>query len=228
LPQQDSAGCTTDNESGSQINQQNSLSGSISPGSSPEPSPAVVVPTDHSRKPSRADSGKLYRIRHGILSRKLLNVLVQMGEDRRTLRRLEKQFRVALRPIGTMGNLFFDRFWSSYMRLMLICRVEARFIQGHLSNKTTPTSLVALVPGPQPALVSQDSEGQQSEAAQYGEDLPPDLFRELVLVQRYDRHHSREMFRALSLLLLLRRGGEEALEDWAAEMVGSGRPRQEG
>jgi hypothetical protein len=203
-------------------------SSSHHPEADPAVSPPVVVPTDRSRKSCRADSGKLHRIRHGILSREVLNVLVQMGEDRRTLRRLEKQFRVALRPTGTMGNLFFDRFWSSYLRLMLICAMEARFIQGHLSNKTTPTSLVALVPGPQPALVSQDSEGQQSEAAQYGEDLPPDLFRELVLVQRYDRHHSREMFRALSLLLLSRRGGEEALEDWAAEMVGGGRPRQEG
>ena len=53
------------------------------------------------------------------------------------------------------------------------------------------------------------------------EELPPDLLRGLVLAQRYDRHHSREMYRSLALLLLLRRGGEAALEDWASEMFGA-------
>jgi hypothetical protein len=175
----------------------------------------------------RTDVQKLHRIRHGILSREVMSVLVRMGEDPRTLRRLERQFHVALRPSGTMGNLFFDRFWSSYLRLMLVCRMEAQFIEGHFSKKTTPTSLVALVPGPQPTLVSPGSEDQQSEAAQYGGELAPELFRELVLVQRYDRCYSREMFRALSLLLILRRGGEAALESWASEMLGADQKRRD-
>jgi hypothetical protein len=59
------------------------------------------------------------------------------------------------------------------------------------------------------------------------QELPPELLRDLVLVQRYDRHHSRELYRALGLLLLLRRGGEPALEDWASEILGSGKTRQE-
>jgi hypothetical protein len=49
----------------------------------------------------------------------------------------------------------------------------------------------------------------------------------LVLVQRYDRHHSREMYRSLALLLLLRRGGEAALESWASEMFGPKQLRRE-
>jgi hypothetical protein len=35
------------------------------------------------------------------------------------------------------------------------------------------------------------------------------------------------MYRSLALLLLLRHGGEAALEDWASEMFGSGMKHKE-
>jgi hypothetical protein len=165
-------------------------------------------------------------VRHGILSREALDALVQTGEDRRTLRRLERQYRAALRPIGPFGNLFFDQFWSSYLKLILSSRLQTQLFMGQSVGKNKSDSLV-LVPGRQPTLVSQHADGQPVEAFPLIEELPPDLFRELALAQRYDRHHSREMYRSLALLLLLRRGGEAALESWASEMFGPKQLRRE-
>jgi hypothetical protein len=76
-------------------------------------------------------------------------------------------------------------------------------------------------------LVRQDPNVLPSDATPLAEELPPDLFRRLVLAQRYDRHFSREMYRSLALLLLMRRGGEAALESWASEMFGAEQPRKE-
>jgi len=185
----------------------------------------VQAPTKP-RKSCRTDSGKLHRVRHGILSREVLDALVQVGEDRRTFRRLERQYRTALQPIGPFGNMFFDRFWSSYLRLILIGRLETHLIAGNSVGKSKPESL-ALVPGHQPTLVRQDPDGQLSEDIPLEIQLPPDLLRGLVLAQRYDRHFSREMFRSLALLLLMRRGGEAALESWASEMLDAEQSQKE-
>ena len=178
------------------------------------------------RKVCRTDSGKLHRVRHGILSREALDALVQLGENRKTFRRLERQYRAALRPIGPFGNLFFDRFWSAYLKLVLGGLLETKLFSGKSVSKSKSASL-ALVPGRLPTLVSQHTDGQPVEAIPLNEELPPDLLRQLVLAQRYDRHHSREMYRSLAVLLLLRRGGEAALESWASEMLGAEQPRTE-
>lgn len=50
--------------------------------------------------------------------------------------------------------------------------------------------------------------------------IEQDLLRELTLVQRYDRHFSKEMFGALALLLVLRRSGEAGLEDALTKIFG--------
>jgi hypothetical protein len=198
-----------------------------------EPAPGFheAPKSPKARKSRRTDSGKLHRVQHGILSREALAALVQLGEDLKSLRRLERQYRAALRPPGPIGNLIFDRFWSSYLRLLLISRLETRLTAGKSAGQSTGSRKLdswALAPGPQPTLVCEDLSGQPSELIPLTEDLPPDLLHNLVLAQRYDRNHSREMYRALALLLLLRRGGEAALEGWASEMLG-GRPakRQE-
>ena len=201
---------------------------------SPGSCPLDVIPANaeqefrkrEPRKVCRTDSGKLHRVKHGILSREALDALVQVGEDRKTFRRLERQYRAALRPIGPFGDLFFDRFWSSYLKLILVGRLETQLFAGKSVGKSKSDSLV-LVPGHQPTLVSQHPDGQPVEAIPLNEELPPDLLRGLVLAQRYDRHHSREMYRALALLLLLRRGGQAALESWAIEMFGAKQPRRE-
>jgi hypothetical protein len=199
-----------------------------SPDSSPGARPLDLIPANaeqevrkrEPRKVCRTDSGKLHRVKHGILSREALDALVEVGEDRRTLRRLERQYRSALRPIGPFGDLFFDRFWSSYLKLILVGRLETHLFAGKSVDKSKSNSL-ALVPGSLPTLVSQHPDDQPVEAIPLIEELPPDLLRGLVLAQRYDRHHSREMYRSLALLLLLRRGGEAALESWASEMFGA-------
>ena len=178
------------------------------------------------RERRRADSGKLHRVRHGILSREALNALVQAGEDRKTFRRLERQYREALRPVGPFGDLFFDRFWSSYLKLILVGRLETQLFTGKSAAKSNAATL-ALVPGYLPTLVSSHPDSHPVEAIPLNEELPPDLLRGLVLAQRYDRHHSREMYRSLALLLLLRRGGEDGLEDWASELLSDRKTHKE-
>ena len=165
-------------------------------------------------------------MRHGILSREALDALVQSGEDRKTFRRLERQYREALQPIGPFGNLFFDRFWSSYLKLILVGRLETQLFTGKSASKSNAATL-ALVPGHLPTLVSSHPDSHPVETIPLNEELPPDLLRGLVLAQRYDRHHSREMYRSLALLLMLRRGGETALEDWASEILGNGKTHKE-
>jgi hypothetical protein len=135
-----------------------------------------VQPPTKPRNSCRTDRGKLHRTRHGILARESLDALVQAGEDRRTFRRLERQYRAALRPIGPLGNLFFDRFWSSYLKLVLIGRLETQLVAGKSEAESKSVSL-ALVPGRLPTLVSQHPDGQPAEAIPLNEELPPDLLR---------------------------------------------------
>ena len=219
------------NITGSQLNEDSSSPEPHSPEASSGSMDVISANTEQEcgkrepRKVCRTDSGKLHRVRHGILSREALDALVQVGEDRKTLRRLERQYRAALRPIGPFGNLFFDRFWSSYLKLILVGRLETQLFTGKSVSKSKSASW-ALVPGRLPTLVSQQSD-QPVDAIPSNEELDPDLMRGLLLAQRYDRHHSREMYRSLALLLLLRRGGEAALESWASEMLGGEQPRSE-
>ena len=222
------------NVTSSQLSEGSSSPEPLSPATSPASHPLGEIPAiaeqlvrkRESRKACRTDSGKLHRVRHGIRSREALDALVLLGEDRRTFRRLERQYRAALRPIGPFGSLFFDQFWSSYLKLILSSRLQTQFFMSKSVGKSKSDSL-ALVPGRQPTLVSQHADGQPVDAIPLIEELPPDLFRELALAQRYDRPHLREMYRSLALLLLMRRGGEAALEDWASEMFGAKQPRKE-
>ena len=167
----------------------------------------------------RKDFGQSHRVQHGILSREVLGTLTQLGENPKTYRRLERQFRKALQPKGTFGRLFFDRFWSSYLRLMLIARLEARLLRPRLAKKRNSLASVSLVPDNLPTLILPDGDDQASEDDSALTELPAELLRQLVLAQRYDRHHSREMYRCLAVLFLLRRGGEELLESWASAML---------
>ena len=173
--------------------------------------------------PRRKDSGQPHRVRHGVLSREVLATLTQLGENPKTYRRLERQFRAALRPSGPWGNLFFDRFWACYLRLMLIGRLETQLLSSKPACNRASIPPLSLMPGKQPTLVLTGGHGQLSRAETPLTELPPDLLGQLVLAQRYDRHYAREMYRVLALLLLLRRGGETALEVWATEMLGAGK-----
>ena len=175
----------------------------------------------------RKDSGQPHRVQHGVLSREVLAALTRLGENPKTYRRLERQFRAALRPSGPWGNLFFDRFWACYLRLMLIARLETQLLSSKPAGKSASTPRLSLVPGKQPTLLLTDDDGQLSKGEPQLAELPRDLLGQLVLAQRYDRHHAREMYRSLALLLLLRRGGEAALEAWAGEMLGASKSTRE-
>lgn len=166
------------------------------------------------RKRQRKDKGRLHAVRHGALARHPLDALRHLGEDPRLLRRLERQFRRDLMPSGTIANLIFDRFWSSYLRCLLAARAEARAFVTSGHDETKAARVPQLIQGDPPALIIDDDQQLLRQA------LAPDLLRQLLLVQRYDRHFSREMYHALALLLVLRAHGEPGLEQSITRMVG--------
>lgn len=82
-----------------------------------------------------------------------------------------------------------------------------RTIQAGEPTQNIPSITV----GPTPALVWPE-QGKIPDS-----ELQEALFREMALVERYDRHISREMHRALGALILMRDHGAESL----AQVVGS-------
>ena len=156
----------------------------------------------------RKDQGRLHVSRHAVLSRYPLEALQSVGEDVKKYRRLERRFRETLKPVGEIGGFLFDRFYSSYLRCVLAARIEATSFARTATSADPSGGVPALLERDVPTLVSPDGQRNNSFHAIF----PTDLFRELVLIQRYDRHFSREMFRALSLLLALRDNGEADLQ----------------
>jgi hypothetical protein len=162
---------------------------------------------------SRKDKGRVHSTQHAILSRYPLEALVSLGENLRSLRRIELKFRVELKPSGIVGAVVFDRFFSSYLRCVLAARAEAAAFAPIDGPAGQPRRTASLKEAILPTLVLQDS-GVSSE------DLSPDLARQLVLIARYDRHFAREMYRALAFLLVLRSSGQAGLEQFAEHMLG--------
>jgi hypothetical protein len=166
----------------------------------------------------RKDRGRLHVTRHGVLSRYVFEALQNVGEDVKKFRRLERRFRETLISDGEAANLIFDRFFSSYLRCVLVARVEASAFTPSATTMANPsTDLPALYERDVPTLVSPDGE----EARPIHANFQPELLRELALVQRYDRHFSREMLRNLSLLLVLRDRGEDGLQQFIAQILGA-------
>jgi hypothetical protein len=161
---------------------------------------------------TRKDKNRLHATRHGVLSRHPLETLARLGENVRTLRRIERKFREALKPSGIVAELWFDRFFSSYLRCVLAARAEATaFVP---IDQPTGESRLVLKERELPTLVLEDSSGTSETQ------LSTDLIRQLALVTRYDAHSSKEMFRALGMLLILRSGGEAALEQCVGKILG--------
>jgi len=165
---------------------------------------------------TRKDRGRLHAVRHGALARYPLEALRHLGEDGKALRRLEQRFRAELKPRGIIADLLFDRFWSAYLRCLLAARVEAgAFLAAEQNPGQAKGRVPALIQADQPTLVIDD---EQISVAQ--QTLAPDVLHQLLLVQRYDRHFSREMYQALALLLVMRASGEQGLEQSIAKMFG--------
>lgn len=57
--------------------------------------------------------------------------------------------------------------------------------------------------------------------------IPQDIFRQLLLAPRYDRHFSREAHHLLGLLIVMRDGGETALEMWIRSKLGLTKDQKE-
>jgi hypothetical protein len=168
---------------------------------------------------TRKDKKRLHSMRHGALSRFPLEALASLGESIKALRKIERKLREELKPSGIIAEIFFDRFWSSYLRCLLAARTEAialtPFDQPTGQTRQTPSLKEAELP----VLVWQNRD-MLSDA------FSPDLFRQLVLVERYDRHFSREMYRSLAMLLILRSGCEAGLRQCIGKLLGSNAPSE--
>jgi hypothetical protein len=170
----------------------------------------------HSPNP-RKDKNHFHATRHGVLSRYPLEALASLGENTRNLRRIERKFREELKPSGILATTLFDRFFSSYLRCLLAARAEAATFAQTDQPAGEPPHFVSLKERDVPTLVLQDSSGASTAH------LPADLLRQLALAARYDAHFSKEMYRALALLLVLRNGGEAALDRCIGKILGVSR-----
>lgn len=169
------------------------------------------------RPRKRKDRGQLHATRHGVLSRYVLQALKNLGEDIRPFRRLEKRYRKALEVTEEIQEMIFDRFWSSHLRCVLGARIEATAVTRSITARNPQGVLPELHERDLPTLIL----AEESEAKAIVQNLPSDLIRELVLFQRYDRHFSREMYRALGLLLIMRNGGEAGLPRGIEQILGA-------
>jgi hypothetical protein len=164
----------------------------------------------------RKDMGRLHAVRHGALSRYPIEALRHLGEDPKSLRRLERRFQAELKPQGAIADLVFDRFWSSYLRCLLAARTEATVFRRQGQNSSQGKTKARLLDGAFPTLVVE----QSPEPVLMPAPLGAETLHHLALVQRYDRHFGKEMYGALALLLVLRSSGEAGLEDALAKIFG--------
>lgn len=166
---------------------------------------------------TRRDKNRLHATRHGVLSQHPLEALVRLGENKRSLRRIERKFRAELKPSGIVSEALFDRFFSCYLRCLLAARAEAETFAPIDQPAGESRVIASLKEREVPTLVFPNS-SRSSEAH-----LPADLLRQLALVARYDAHFSKEMYRALGMLLILRSSGEAALEQCVGKIIGVSR-----
>jgi hypothetical protein len=197
-----------------------------------EPSAALILETNsvarqattcaNSKPPAtekprkREDCGHLHSPRHLVLSRFPLEALRRQGESVKQYRVIERQFREALKPAGVIALMLFDRFFSCYLRCVLAARFESGIVVPRAPTADGSAATAVLHDRAVPTLVFPNVMDGASIAAS----LPPDLFRELVLVQRYDRHFNHDMIRNLYFLLSMRDGGEDALRQNIELMLG--------
>lgn len=161
----------------------------------------------------RADRGRIHVSGSSVLSRGLMETLVRYGENLRTLRRVEAECRASLRPSGSLGKLFFDRFWTCVLRLILVGHLEKAGLAPGRNNPNKQLEAPSLREGLMPILLT--GEECEDSAPHMGtfDALEPDLFQRRALIARYDQSASREMFRCLSILLLMRDEGEKGLSN---------------
>ncbi len=174
---------------------------------------------DRKKTKKRQDHGRMHAVRNSLLTRGLLNALRGHGQNMRQLRETERALRNALRPSGPLGDLFFDKFWASVLRLILCSQLESAALADTGDESSPVTVLPELHRKSEPMLMLSPSPRELSTFDMHPSET--DLLHQLSLIARYDRAASREMYRCLSLLLLLRDAGDGALTDWAAATAGT-------
>jgi hypothetical protein len=145
------------------------------------------------RNGGRTDKGRLHAARDSVLSRCL------------------SELRAVLKPKGPVGNLFFGRFFSCVLRLILIARLEQIGLAPRSNASKKQITVPSLREGSMPVLLTAEEHEDSTAVSGTIEALEPDMYRRLALIARYDRAASREMYRTLGLLILMRDDGENGL-----------------
>jgi hypothetical protein len=200
-----------DDESSDRIVSQQSPGGSEDNSSEPRLDNQAKLPRTGERNGGRTDQGRLHAARDSVLSRGLLETLTRYGENPRKLRRMEAELRTVLRPAGALGSLLFDRFWSCVLRLILVALLEETGLAPRRNASKRPMAVPSLHEGSMPVLLTGEEHEDLTAVAGTVEALEPDMFRRLALIARYDRAASREMYRTLGLLIVMRDDGEKGL-----------------
>lgn len=183
-----------------------------------ETSSADQVKRDRAKR-KRSDCNRLHATRHGMLSKSPLQSLAARGENVRQLRRIERQLSAELRPVGIIGEILFDRLFSSYLRCVLIARTEeASMASGDRSNEAGES--LELREAHLPTLVSSTSDLL---AAHFSKEL----VAQLAIVRKYDSHFSREFYRSLGMLLIAKNEGEGGLLRQFAKVLTQNRGSRE-
>ena len=185
-------------------------------GSQNDPSEAKLdnqekLPRTGQRNRGRTDQGRLHAVRDSVLSRGLLETLTRYGENPRKLRGMEAELRTVLKPEGPLGKLLFGRFWSCVLRLILLSRLEEIGLAPRSNSSKRPMAVPSLREGSMPILLTAEEQEDLAPVSGTVEALEPDMFRRLALIARYDRAASKEMYRTLGLLMLMRDDGEKGL-----------------
>jgi hypothetical protein len=168
-------------------------------------------PVEGNRR-ARKDKNRLHATHHGILSRHPLQALILNGENIRELRRTKRLLHNELRPRGVLGEILFDRAWSSYLRCTLISRSEANIFAPENQSLDGGHRGPILREANLPTLVYSD--------AQLLNNFSGELLKHLAVVQRYDSHFSREFYRSVGMLLAMRDAGDPGLTEELAKVVG--------
>jgi hypothetical protein len=148
----------------------------------------------------RTDKNRLHALKHGILSRNLLEALVERGESLREWRDFIRELRAELQVEGPLAGLYFDRMCAAMMRDTLISIAERTIFVATDESAAFEARLK------QANLVALATDGKNVEGPQ-----AVTLLTHLPTLQRYGSQHRKEFDRSLGTLLALLEGGLKAL-----------------
>jgi hypothetical protein len=153
---------------------------------------------------ARTDKGTLHAGHYGVQSRDPLAALIRLGANRRQLLKIKKKLRAELKPTGILGDILLDRAWSSYLRCLLIARVEADLFVS--VDQDDSDRMPELKDMDLPTLVF-------SKAGPTNYSFSDDLMKHLETALRYDGHYARQFWWSVGSLIAMQNGGLAGLLD---------------